>query len=170
MKVISLSRGMVTVVDDEDYDYLMQWSWHAMKSGTRFYASGSQSYPDRTVEHFLMHRVIMKAAIGEFIDHVNRDSLDNRKENLRSCTQGQNLMNSSIRSDNTSGFKGVSKTRQGDKWRATIQVNGASRQVGVFQTSKEAAEAYDRSATEHFGPFALTNSALGLISLCQKEQ
>lgn len=154
---------MVTVVDDDDYDYLMQWSWHAMKARNRFYAAGSQCFSDKTVIHFLMHRLIMKAPPEVFVDHRNRDSLDNRKENLRICSNGQNLGNSTIPHTNTSGFKGVSRNRQRDKWRATIQINGTSKQIGVFQQPKDAAAAYDDAALKHFGEFALTNRAMGLL-------
>lgn len=163
MKIISLSRGLVTVVDDEDFDYLMRWVWHAMKSRNRFYAAGSQTYPDGTTQHFLMHRIIMKATPDQFVDHRSRDSLDNRKENLRFCTNGENQMNAGIPSHNTSGFKGVSRTRQGDKWRATIQLHGVSKQLGVFLTPQEAAAAYDEAAVLHFGGFALTNQDLGVL-------
>lgn len=163
MKTIPLSKGMVAVVDDQDYEYLMQWSWYALWNGRSFYAAGSESFPDGTMDHFLMHRIIMRAQPGEFIDHKDLNTLDNRKTNLRRCSKGQNSMNARKRKDNTSGFKGVSKTYDG-KWRATIQINGRAKHIGRFETPIEAATAYDIAASQHFGEFALTNNRLGLLS------
>lgn len=163
MKTISLSKGLITIVDDDDYEFLMQWPWYALKAGDRYYAGGSQCYPDGTMDHFLMHRIILRAGPGEFVDHKSRDTLDNRRENIRICTPGQNVMNANLRSDSTTGFKGVSTTQTNGRWRATIQLNGRSKHIGRFDSPTEAAIAYDLEARNHFGEFACTNKDLGLL-------
>jgi hypothetical protein len=83
------------------------------------------------------------------VDHINGDRNDNRIENLRDCTQGQNLANSKKRKSNTSGFKGVAKVWNGS-WRATVK----GRHVGTFQTVEAARDAYRDAAKQVFGQYA----------------
>lgn len=83
----------------------------------------------------------------------------NRVSNLRPCTPSQNAANSKLRSDNTSGFKGVSKVQKCNRWRAQLNTD----YLGVFKTPQEAARRYDTEAVARFGPFALTNKMLGLL-------
>lgn len=89
-------------------------------------------------------------------DHINRNGLDNRKENLRLCTIKQNSYNAKLSKRNSSGYKGVSKTWNG-KWRARIRVNDIEKHLGVFFTSKEAAQVYDNAAQKYYGEFANLN-------------
>ena len=104
-----------------------------------------------------MHRFIMKPKSNEYVDHINGDKLDNRKENLRICTKKENQRNQKVRKDNTSGYKGVA-LMAGKYWRAYI-TSGGSRQkhLGNFKTKEEAARAYDEKAKEYFGEFARLN-------------
>ena len=94
MKEIPLSKGFVALVDDEDYEFLSQWKWHVNIRGTNKYAQ-SRKYirgvgNDKMVK---MHRLVMKPKNGEDVDHINGNSLDNRKQNLRLCSRGQNVSN-----------------------------------------------------------------------------
>jgi hypothetical protein len=110
---------------------------------------------------YLIHRLIWLFHFGYFpnqIDHVNRIRSDNRIENLRNCTYGQNHGNSGIRRDNTSGVKGVFLDKRDGFWMGNV----ANRYVGRFKTKEEAAAAYDHHAINHFREFALTNKTLGM--------
>lgn len=89
------------------------------------------------------------------IDHANGDPGDNRIGNLRLVSGSQNKQNSSIYSNNTSGFKGVSWMNvRGPKWRASLRVNGKSIHVGYYETPKEAHSAYVEAAKKYYGDFA----------------
>jgi len=105
-----------------------------------------------------MHRQIVCAPKHLFVDHINGDGLDNRRENIRLATKRQNSQNMVRKRPNkTSRFKGVSKSQHHNGWRATIKVNGARIHLGYFKDESDAARAYDAAAIEHFGPFAAPN-------------
>lgn len=108
-----------------------------------------------------MHRLIMNTPDGMDTDHINRDKLDNRRENLRVCTTSQNTANSKKQSVNTSGFKGVFSIEgakgNAKKWKSKIEVKGSSIYLGSFNTAQEAAKAYDNAAVKYFGEFAKLN-------------
>ena len=82
------------------------------------------------------------------IDHINRNKIDNRIENLRISTPSHNCQNRDIRSNNTSGYKGVSYNIQNKKWMAYIGINGKQKHLGYFTTAEEAYEAYKNKAKE----------------------
>lgn len=134
---IKLTKGKVALVDDADYEWLMQWKWCAnlAKRKTGGYAMRSQWSPiTKKRSCTLMHRQILNAPKGARVDHINRNSLDNRRENLRIVTYSIDTANRSKYKNNKSGYKGVSL--QNGKWRMTI--------VRMFDTPKEAARAYDK--------------------------
>ena len=158
MKKIPLSQGKFAIVDDEDYEHLNQWKWCCTSRG---YASRhrrkGEKCPGRVV---YMHRVILER-MGfkdfESSDHINRNQLDNRRCNLRSVTQRENLHNQGKRSNNTSGYKGVTWAKHATKWRAQMQLNGKYKHIGYFDDKKEAARAYNKAAKKHHGEFAVLN-------------
>ncbi len=158
MKEIPLTQGKFALVDDEDYEMLMQWKWQ--------YATG---YATRRVwpkVRLLMHRVIMNAQPGEQIDHKNLNRLDNQRSNLRFATYAQNMYNRrKNNSTYSSRYKGVSWYSRDKKWRSQIQFAGKLHCIGKFQSELEAALAYDEAARKHHGEFANTNfPALDVIS------
>jgi hypothetical protein len=154
-KQIPLSQGKFAIVDDADYEWLNQWKWTADKSASSdtWYARRGEGRPSRKKSH--MHRVIMNAPDGMEVDHVNGDGLDNRRENLRICTRAQNAHNTGIHPRNTTGFKGVSRTRQG--FVAQMVINGKHIYIGTFKSPEEAAKAWDESAKKNHGEFARLN-------------
>lgn len=163
MKTIALNKGLVTLVDDEDFDNLIQYHWGAWKSsGGKFYARTEIKNRGHEIT-VLMHRLIMSAPPGFHIDHANGQTLDNRKQNLRVCTSYLNVANSKKSSTNTSGFKGVARNHK--MWQAYIgsSKDGTWEFIGNFRTREEAAVAYDRAALCRWGEFALTNSKMGLL-------
>jgi hypothetical protein len=89
-----------------------------------------------------------------FIDHINGDVLDNRIENLRAATHSQNCMNTRLRSDNTSGIKGVRWSKLKQKWIGTVGVNYKNYCAGEFDTKEKAAEAVAKLRQELHGEFA----------------
>ena len=101
-----------------------------------------------------MHRIIIKK---RGIDHKNRNVLDNRKENLRTCTQQQNSFNSSMKSTNKSGYKGVSWDTKRKKWAVFIKLNYKSLFCGRYVNIIDEARAYDAAAIKYFKEFACGN-------------
>lgn len=93
------------------------------------------------------------------VDHINGDKLDNRRSNLRLCSQSQNTKNTLVAKDNRSGIKGVSQKSNG-KWRARIMVARKEIALGTFDTAEEAQAAYDKAAIEHHGDFASPNKGV----------
>lgn len=108
-------------------------------------------------KRFLAHRVVFVWHHGYLppdVDHINGVRLDNRIENLRAASRGENLQNSKKSTRNTSGFKGVSWCKRKLKWRANICENYKQISLGYFDTPEAAHEAYKAAALKHFGEFA----------------
>lgn len=101
--------------------------------------------------------MLLNAAPGQLVDHKNLNGLDNRRENLRLCTDGQNKANGRVRRDNTSGYRGVYWNSSANKWQAYISVNSQRLYLGVFSDAWDAATAYNEAATLHYGEFARLN-------------
>ncbi len=158
MKRIELTQGQLATVDDEDYSELNQKKWYACKWKRSYYAHAKTEIAG---ERILMHRVIMNAPKELQVDHADGNSLNNQKSNLRLCTKSQNCMNSQIRSDNTSGYKGVSWDEERRKWRVLIIKNGRNIRLGRFFCLIKAAKTYDVAARKYFGEFANTNFEIG---------
>jgi hypothetical protein len=151
MKEISLTQGKVTLVDDEDFENLSKYKWHAHHGRFTFYAARLSRPSNKTI---MMHRAIMCPMEGQAIDHINDDGLDNRRSNLRIATYSQNAQNQRKRVNNTSGYIGVSWDKAQRKWRSQIKINQKQKKLGRFDNIHEAYEAYRQAAKEHFGEFA----------------
>ncbi|HNY80047.1 MAG: HNH endonuclease [Sedimentisphaerales bacterium] len=152
IRYISLTRGKHAIVDAADYPALAKYKWYAQRADrTRtFYAC--RSHRGRPIS---MHREIMKPPKGMVVDHINGNGLDNRRCNLRICTQLQNSQNSRRRKPGKSQFRGVFP--RGEKWQAAIQHDGKPMYLGLFDEEVEAAKARDRKAYELAGEFAVLN-------------
>ncbi len=142
MSIIQLSQGEVAIVDSDDYEYLNQWKWCYNSHG---YAVRARSkYKDEPTSSggctIKMHNVIMPD--GKIVDHINRNSLDNRRINLRYVTHSQNMWNRSKHVNNTSGFVGVSFHKSSGKWQTSIQAYGKRKHLGKFDTPEEASSVY----------------------------
>jgi len=149
---IQLSKGKFSKIDLEDRDRVGLIKWHAVCDGKNFYAACCKRKDRPSMK---LHRYIMYAKKGEHVDHINGDTLDNRKENLRICKHKENLKNQRIRKNNTSGYRGVYFNKSHKKWRAQIQDGEGNRKyLGSFSTPEEAAKAYDTAAKEIYGDFA----------------
>jgi hypothetical protein len=151
MKLIKLSNGKNVKVDDEDYASLSKYKWHYSGGyAVRWIKKG-------TVGDILMHREIISTPKGAETDHIDHDGLNNCKNNLRICNNHENQANANLRSDNTSGFKGVNFKKSSNKWQANIRNMGIKIFIGLYLTSEEAALAYDKKAKVLFGSFANIN-------------
>ena len=153
MKEIKLTPNKVALVDDEDYDLVSSMKWHLDKG----YARHAQRINGK-VKHIFMHRLILNAINSDlYVDHINKNTLDNRKSNLRLCTMSQNSANR--KPYGKSNFLGVSILNNG-KYRqiiANIRKNKVQYLLGSFATEEEAAMAYDKAAIELHGEFARLN-------------
>ena len=161
MKKVKISKNKVVLVDDSDFKLVNSYRWYAEKHRSTYYAYNSVRKGNIT-EHSSMHRLIMDAEDGQQVDHKNGDGLDNRRENLRICTNVQNQGNrktSTHYGGNTcsSTFKGVSWHKPANKWTAQICKEKVKRHLGCFILEEDAARAYDKAAKEYFGEFALLN-------------
>jgi hypothetical protein len=160
MKKIPLSQERYAIVDDEDFDRVSQYKWSYIGG----YAKRAGMREDGRRRLYPLHRFIMNLPPESslMVDHINFDRLDNRKENLRICTKGQNNYNHGPKDrlgKSTSQYKGVSyKKDTVNKWRARIGVDGTEVILGYFSTEEEAAEAYNVAALRYFGEFAWLNT------------
>lgn len=155
-KIIPLTRGQNALVDIADYERLNQWNWFAQwnQRTNGFYAKHHDTTTGRRLD---MASEILRCKPGEEPDHRNRNSLDNRKANLRKSTHAQNLCNVGLRSHNTSGYIGVTWHAPTKQWRARIRHNWVRIHLGLFKTAEEAAKVYDKAAKRLHGEFAVLN-------------
>ena len=157
MKRIPLTQGKFALVDDEDYEWLMQWKWTVAKQHNGdFYAVRQPSRKLGKRKTIYMHRQILNISPKMLTDHRNHCGLDNRKLNIRSCTNSQNRQNQ-ILAGGISKFKGVYWNKNAKKWCVNIYQNYKRYQLGYFKAEIKAAKAYDKKAKELFGEFAYTN-------------
>jgi hypothetical protein len=153
MKEIPLSQGKVAIVDDDMFEELSKFKWYFNKG----YAV--RQTPGRHIDRkkICMHREIIRTPDDLETDHINHNTLDNRRENLRICTVAENQHNQNIQKMNTSGYKGITWIPSYQKWKAMIRVNNKRVFLGYFKSSVDAAKAYDEAAKKLHGEFAKTN-------------
>jgi hypothetical protein len=157
MKKIPLTQGQYAIVDDQDFDWLMQYKWHAnWDTGAHQFRARRSQWINGKIQKLFMHRQLLGFPNID-VDHVNGDPLDNRRSNLRICTPSQNQHNSKLPITNSSGFKGVYWQKQAKKWRAVIKLNHKSYHLGFYSSALEAACAYDGAARVLHGQFAKLN-------------
>jgi hypothetical protein len=151
LEKIKLTRGKYTIVDDEDYDFLMHFKWCAYIGYNTYYAFNRSAG--------MMHRLILDIGNSAIrVDHIDGDGLNNQKSNLRSATRSQNSYNREKQYNNTTGYKGLWYDKRGNGlYYVTIGFNGKKYYIGCFKTAIEAAMAYDEAAKELHGDFSNLN-------------
>jgi hypothetical protein len=163
MKEIQITRGMVALVDDQDYERVSATPWHARPVTVAkwiIYAErnlycGKINGRERT-RRISMHAFILGFP-SSVIDHKDRNGLNNQRDNLRICTHRQNAMNRGKARHCSSIYKGVCWNRRNRKWFCCIKIHGKQISLGYFTSEVLAAAAYNDAALEAFGEFASLN-------------
>ena len=157
MKKIPLSQGKFALIDDEDYSEIAKYRWYFCKK-TGDARRHDKDCDWRLSRKVLMHRQLTNAKPGLVVDHINGNRLDNRRSNLRVCTQAENCINTKPRK-NKSGYTGVYYTRvsKNKPWQARVQLNNKQYHFGFHRTRREASEARDAGAKKLHGQFARLN-------------
>lgn len=167
MKTVPLggkkAAGRVALVDDADYDLVMQYRWHVKETLREPPKRSDGPYACTMIRGtgtwLYMHDLIMDA---KGIDHRDHDGLNNQRSNLRPATEQQNRRNTRKRLGYSSQYKGVYWSKQKRRWHALITIDSRSRNLGFYTSETEAALAYDDAAREVFGEFACINFPLGV--------
>lgn len=137
---LKLQTGVVTLIDDEDFEKISKFHWNfdgnyvvnIKRCGLRKENKNKKIY---------LHRFVLDASVGTIVDHINRNKLDNRKFNLRFCTQTENMLNSKLAKNNTSGYKGVYWFKPVKKWCAYITYKKKRFVIGYFLDKNKAVKA-----------------------------
>lgn len=156
-RVLSLTRGLVTKLDEEDYQWASKEKWNVSGCGKPgvYYASkmvnlgkvnGKSKYKKRT-----LHREIVRCPAGLQVDHINGDTLDNRKVNLRIVTHSQNAKNRAPNKGKS--YKGIHQLKSSGKWQVRVTCNGSSDNLGTFKTFEEALSMRLHKERELFGEY-----------------
>ena len=189
MKTVPLggkkAAGRVALVDDEDYDLVMQYRWHVHEQRNTEGVTTSGPYAVTTIPippgdmqakrwpcgKVAQRRVLMHQLIAGYKgpDHSNGNGLDNRRANLRPATVTQNSANQRPRRGTSSRYKGVRWCKKSRKWRAGIKVNGRERHLGLFTSEEDAARAYNEAALGAWGEYAYLNQTQGPAAATRDE-
>jgi hypothetical protein len=151
MTKVRLPSGHVVLLDDADLLLLAGYQWHADRRGHTTYVRGRR--PGAQKGGIYLHNLIM----GGMADHRNGNGLDNRRENLRPCTQAQNTLNSRKKRERKR-FKGVYFDGRRGRWWAQLYIGRVAHFGGYHDTEEAAARAYDQLAREHHREFARLNA------------
>lgn len=151
MKEIQLSQGKVALVDDEMFDLLNSFKWHAHRAVNSFYAYRRFRKDDGKQGNLAMHHMVAGFPLNGYeVDHIQGNTLDNRRSMLRVVTKRQNMQNTRIQreADKSSKYIGVCWDKSRKKWLSSIQVNGKNLFLGRFDTQEAAFQAYQNKAKE----------------------
>lgn len=159
MKTIALTQGFHAIVDDDDFEELSCFKWHATRSKQNYYARRG-IWNGHKMFMVSMHRIIMKANPGQVIDHRDGDTFNNQKSNLRFCTYSQNNANKIPKRNGSSKYKGVYWHKRSKVWGANIGVDHKQKNLGYYSSEKDAAEAYNKEALNIYGDFARLNTII----------
>lgn len=158
MKEIPLTNGGVTLVDDEDYEFLSSMRWNrSFSKGMNYAVRCFWVRGENRRVTYGMHRFLLVGHDGYHIDHIDRNGLNNQKSNLRAATCSQNQFNCKKRSDNSTGCRGVIVCKKSCRFHAQIQYDCQHIYLGSFKHVEDAARAYDEAALILHGEFARTN-------------
>lgn len=147
-KKVPLGNGQFAIVDDEDFELVSRFKWHSLKIHNK-----PTGY---AVSNVRMHRLIIDVPSDMYVDHINGDPLDNRRCNLRICTNAQNQQNTESRGG-SSRYKGVSFNKKAGKWVGAFLFEGRCYYCGQWENEDDAARAVDKKRGEVCGTFASKN-------------
>jgi len=162
--MIYIGKGKWAVIDREDYDTVRDFNWHLGTKGyaqTSFYDAEKYNKETNGTRTARLHRLILGVVGGVKVDHVDRNKLNNRRRNLRPCSNAENLRNRGAckvrKSEITSTHKGIYFERKKRLWRVKIVVDGRRIHGGRFKSETDAARKYNELAIIHHGEFACLN-------------
>ena len=155
MKTISLTQGKMALIDDEDFDRVSAFKWYYSRHG---YAVRSAHRADGNPKRIYLHRFVVDAPDDMVVDHMDGNTLNDQRHNLRMCAQSENQRNQRrTKVGQSSKYKGVDWNASRKKWRARIVLDGKSIMLGRYDGEVEAARAYNAAALKYFGAFAALN-------------
>lgn len=145
-----LGKGKFIIVDDDDYEKVVKYKWHL-----DIHVKESILYARTTIKYhkIRLHRFLLNPPSGTFIDHINRNGLDNRKCNLRLATQTQNNANTKLRIDNSSGTKGVYWDKSRNEWLVVIGFEGP-KYLGRYKKIEDAILVRKQAEKQYFGQYS----------------
>ena len=135
-----------TIIDAEDVELVKSYSWSLSKGRHTQYCKSNQVGQ--------LHRLVMNAPKGMVVDHINHNGLDNRKSNLRICTNQENICNCEIPKNNKSGCKGVYWAKDKNKWTVQVTINNKTIYIGRYTNLEEAIEARKEASKKYYNEFA----------------
>lgn len=156
MTEVVLVSGRDVLVDDEGLALLRGGGWIVKINNGNPYVGRNIHDGRRVVRHEVLHRILMRCPDDRMVDHINGNTLDNRRVNLRICDHAENMKNRRIHSNNRSGVKGVYRdaTEKNIRWRAQIRVEGKKICIGSFASPEEAEAAYLEASKRYHGEFS----------------
>lgn len=172
--IIKIS-GYDVIIDESDYEFVMKRKWRIGKSEAArgefyFYSDRKDPITKKQIRTSL-HRYIMGCVYGDGnkVDHIDRNTFNNSRSNLRITDNTGNNRNKSIQRNNTTGYKGV-HPREDGKFYASIRIDGKGKHLGVYSSKEECARVYDMVALKLYKEFACTNFPIESYSLDEIEQ
>lgn len=158
-------KGYDVLVDDESVSLVNAYKWRVDDKGNRVYFS-RRIYIDKKKTYASLHRILAdcKNNDGKVVDHINGNTLDNRKCNLRVCTMAENTRNRKMQKNNTSGIKGVSYNKRDKRWTAHIRINNKQIHLGNYIDKYEAFEAYKKASVKYHGEYGRVVASESAIS------
>jgi hypothetical protein len=160
MKEIQLTQGQVALVDDEDFEYLNQWKWYALKHPHGYYAIRNITSGLNQQKKIFMHRFIMGVSLHkDKVDHIFGNTLDNRRSHLRVCTNSENTRNQVKSRDEvlSSKYKGLSYLKNKGRYVVRITIEDKVIYLGSSKNERVAAKIYNEGAIKYHGEFAKLN-------------
>lgn len=151
---IELTKGFWATIDVDDLHLVEGKVWTATCNRHTTYAYRNERDGSGKVNSVLMHRLIAGAGPDNIVDHRDRNGLNNRRSNLRLCDYSENICNSKLRADSTSGYKGVSWHGARGRYRANIKIRGKNTFLGYFDDPEDAHDAYVRASKRLHKEFA----------------
>ena len=144
------------IIDTCDLERVMEYpnTWFYCIDGKGHKSILGSAIVNGHKNNYSLHRWLLEPDTSKVVDHINHDTLDNRRTNIRICSSSENGQNRIVKSTNKSGVTGIDWRPLEKRWRATITTNGKSKHLGSFIELKDAALARKNAEIKYFGEFA----------------